>query len=58
VDVFKNRYIRLLNEAETRELAKAVFQATDLLMASVQTWKDQVKAEAAIAELAAKGPSA
>jgi hypothetical protein len=58
VDVFKNRYIRLLNEAETRELARAVFQATDLLMASVQTWKDQLKAEAAIAELAAKGPSA
>lgn len=57
-DAFKNRYIRLLKEAETRELATAVFQANDLFIASAQSWKEQVKAEAEIAELTPQGPSA
>jgi hypothetical protein len=57
-DAFKNRYIRLLNEPDTQELAKAVFQASDLLVASAQTWKAQGKAELDIAELAPNGPSA
>jgi hypothetical protein len=57
-DTFKNRYIRLLNEPDTQDLAKAVFQASDVLLASAQTWKTQVKAEVDITELASKGPSA
>lgn len=57
-DAFKNRYIRLLKEAETRELATAVFQAEDLFIASAQSWKEQVKAEADITELTRLGPSA
>jgi len=57
-DTFKNRYIRLLNEPDTQDLAKAVFQASDLLLASAHTWKAQVKAEIDIVELAPKGPSA
>lgn len=56
-DRFKNRYIRLLNEPDTQDLAKAVFQASDLLIASAQTWKLEVNAEVAITELAAKGHS-
>ena len=56
-DRFKNRYIRLLNEPDTQDLAKAVFQSSDLLIASAQTWKTQVRAEADITELAVKGPS-
>ena len=58
MDTFKNRYIRLLNEPDTQDLAKAVFQASDVLLASAQTWKTQVKAEVDITELASKGPSA
>jgi len=57
-DTFKNRYIRLLNEPDTQDLAKAVFQASDRLIASAQTWKTQVKAEIDITELTPKGPSA
>lgn len=57
-DTFKNRCIRLLNEAETRELRQAVFQATDLIVASVQMWKEPLKTEADIAALALNGPSA
>jgi hypothetical protein len=57
-DTFKNRYIRLLNEPDTQDLAKAVFQASDLLLASAHTWKTQVKAEVDVAELAPKGPTA
>ena len=57
-DTFKNRYIRLLKEPDTQDLAKAVFQASDLLVASAQAWKTQVKAEVDITELAPKGPSA
>lgn len=57
-DTFKNRYIRLLNEPDTQDLAKAVFQASDLLLASAQIWKAQVKAEVDVTELAPKGPSA
>ena len=57
-DTFKNRYIRLLNEPDTQDLAKAVFQASDVLLASAKTWKTQVKAEVDITELASKGPSA
>lgn len=56
-DTFKNRYIRLLNEAETRELTQAVLRASDLLIASAQTWKDQIKAEAEMAAAAPNGPS-
>lgn len=57
-DTFKNRYIRLLNEPDTQDLAKAVLQASDLLLASTHTWKTQVKAEVDITGLAPKGPSA
>lgn len=57
-DMFKNRYIRLLNEPDTQDLAKAVFQASDLLVASAHTWKTQVQAEGAITELAPQGSSA
>jgi hypothetical protein len=57
-DTFKNRYIRLLNDPDTQDLTKAVFQASDLLLASAHTWKTQVKAEGDITELALKGPSA
>jgi hypothetical protein len=57
-EMFKNRYIRLLNEAETRELSQPVFQATDVLVASAQTWKEQIRTEADIAALAANGPGA
>ena len=57
-DTFKNRYIRLLNEPDTQDMVRAVFQASDLLLASVRTWKAQVKAEVDIAELAPRGPSA
>ena len=57
-DVLRNRYIRLLNEADTRDLAKAVFQASDLLIASARTWNEQVKAERDVTEWAPKGPSA
>ena len=57
-DTFKNRYIRLLNEPDTQDLAKAVFQASDLLLASAHTWRTQVKAEVDVAELAPKGPTA
>ena len=53
----KNRYIRLLNEAETQELSRAVWQASDLLVASAQSWKDQERAELDIRELAPKGAS-
>ena len=56
-DTFKNRYIRLLNEPETQDLATAVFQASDLLLASAQTWKAQMRAEVDITELSPKGPS-
>ncbi|HKV70630.1 MAG TPA: hypothetical protein VJN62_05245 [Gemmatimonadales bacterium] len=52
------RYIRLLNEAETRELSQPVFQATDVLIASAQTWKEQIRTEADIAGLTLNGPSA
>jgi hypothetical protein len=55
-DVVKNRYIRLLKDSETQALAQAVFQATDLLIASARAWKEQVRAEAGISELTAKGP--
>ena len=58
MDTFKNRYIRLLKEPDTKDLATAVFQASDLLLASAQTWKTQVKSEVEITELAAKGPGA
>ena len=57
-ETFKNRYIRLLNEAETRELSQPVFQATDVLIASAHTWKEQIRTEADIAALAANGPGA
>ncbi len=57
-DTLRNRYIRLLNEADTRDLAKAVFQASDLLVASAQSWKEEVKAERDMTALAPKGPSA
>jgi hypothetical protein len=57
-DTFKNRYIRLLNEPDTQDLTQAVFQSSDLLLASAHTWKTQVKAEGDITELALKGPSA
>ena len=57
-DTLRNRYIRLLNEADTQDLAKALFQASDLLVASGRTWKEQVKAELDMAQLAPKGPSA
>jgi hypothetical protein len=57
LDTFRNRYIRLLNEAETRGFATTLFQASDLLIASARTWKQQVKAEAEMAEAASKGPS-
>ncbi len=57
LETFKNRYIRLLNEAETRELAQTLFQASDLLIASAQTWKQQLKAEAEMADLIPRGPS-
>jgi hypothetical protein len=56
-DTFKNRYIRLLNEAETRELSQTVFQATDLLVGIAQTWKEQIKTGADMAALAPNGPS-
>jgi hypothetical protein len=56
-DTFKNRYIRLLNEAETRELSQAVFQANDLLIASARIWKEQIKTEVDMAALAPNGPS-
>jgi hypothetical protein len=56
-DTFKNRYIRLLNEAESRELTQAVLRASDLLIASAEAWKDQIKAEAEMAALTANGPS-
>ena len=55
---FRNRYIRLLNDPETRELAATLFQAGDLLIGSAQVWGRQVKAEAAIAELSRSGPGA
>lgn len=57
-DTFKNRYIRLLKEPDTQDLAKAVFQVSDLLVASAHTWKTQVKAEGDITELTPKGSSA
>ena len=57
LDRFRNRYIRLLKEPETQEFAKTLFQAGDLLITSVETWKRQLKAEAEIADLAPKGPS-
>ena len=56
-ETFRNRYIRLLNDAETHELATTLFQAGDLLIGSTQVWKQQVKADAEIAELTLKGPS-
>jgi hypothetical protein len=56
-DTFKNRYIRLLKEAETWDISRAVFQASDLLIASAQTWKEQLKAEAEMAAVAPNGPS-
>ncbi len=56
-EIFKNRYIRLLNDPETRELATTVFQAGDLLIGSAQVWMRQVKADAEIAALTPNGPS-
>jgi len=50
-ETFKNRYIRLLNEAETRELAKLVFEASDQLVESAHSWRDQARAEHDIAGL-------
>ena len=55
-ETLRNRYIRLLNEADTRDLAKPIFQASDLLVASAQTWKDEIKAESDM--IASKGASA
>lgn len=57
-ETFKNRYIRLLNEAETRELAKLVFEASDQLVGSAQSWRDQARAEHDIAGLAPNGATA
>jgi hypothetical protein len=57
LDTFRNRYIRLRNEPETQEFAKTLFQAGDLLTASVQAWKQQLKAEREIRELTPNGPS-
>ena len=56
-ETFRNRYARLLNDAETHELATTLFRAGDLLIGSTQVWKQQVKADAEIAELTPKGPS-
>ena len=53
---FRNRYIRLLADPETRGLAATLFQAGDLLVGSAQVWGRQVEAEAAIAELTPSGP--
>jgi len=57
-ETFKNRYIRLLKEAETQELAQTVFQANDVLLESAQNWRDQVRAERDIAALTPNGPTA
>ena len=56
-ETFRNRYVRLLNDAETHELATTLFRAGGLLIGSTQVWKQQVKADAEIAELTPKGPS-
>ena len=53
---FRNRYIRLLNDPETKGLAATLFQADDLLIGSAQVWGRQVKAEAEIADLTPSGP--
>jgi len=57
-DTFRNRFIRLLNETETQELAKTVFQASDALVGSAQSWRDQVRAEHDLAALTPNGASA
>ena len=54
--IFRNRYIRLLDDPETKGLAATLFQADDLLVGSAQVWGQQVKAEAEIAELTPDGP--
>lgn len=56
-ETFRNRYIRLLDDPETRGLATALFQAGDLLIGSAQVWGRQVKAEAEIADLTPNGSS-
>jgi len=53
---FRNRYIRLLDDPETKGLAATLFQAGDLLIGSAQVWGRQVRAEAEIAELTRSGP--
>jgi hypothetical protein len=56
-ETFRNRYIRLLNEPETRGLSTTLFQADDVLIGSAQVWMRQAKAEAEIAELTPSGSS-
>lgn len=56
-ETFRNRYIRLLNDAATHELAATLFRAGDVLIGSAQVWMQQVKAEAEIAELTPSGSS-
>lgn len=55
-ETFRDRYIRLLNDPETNELATTLSQAGDVLIESAGVWMQQVKAEAEIAELTPKGP--
>jgi hypothetical protein len=56
-ETFRNRYIRLLDDAETRALSSTLFQAGDLLIRSAQVWTRQAKADAEIAQLTPQGPS-
>lgn len=54
-ETFRNRYIRLLDDPDTRRLATTLFRAGDLLIGSAQVWVRQARAEAEIAELTPSG---
>lgn len=54
-ETFRNRYIRLLDDPDTRRLSTTLFRASDLLIGSAQVWVRQVRAEAEIAELTPSG---